>query len=195
MHLLLIWFVTYVVPAGLSWLTTFFLTRKAGIEKYNLLIIHAALLISIGLSQYAIYSLGLSFPWRLTPISLVALAVALVFTRIMIGSVGPWYLGSALIQEFAMISIAYVLLSYFPVHIVVLLVAPVFVLAHFLSFTRWKIRLLLLSLWGTITIPLFILTYNVYVIAALHAIVGSFFISRSVMLFSKDKDLVAGWLK
>jgi hypothetical protein len=191
---LTIWLAAYFTPAATSWFATFFLTRKKGVGKYNLLLIHIALLISILMSHYAITTLGLVFPWHLSVLSLSYLVLAMVFAMVLIGISGFWYTISALIQEFSMLSMAFILLSFFPLWMVTFLIAPVFVGAHFLSTTRWQVRLALLSLWSAFNIPLFYLTYDIYLIAAIHTVLGAFFISRSIMLFNKNVT-GAVWLR
>jgi hypothetical protein len=172
MPIILIWFLAYVVPAITAWAITYFLTHKKGVDKYNLLIIHALLITSICMSQYVIHALGLSFPWGLNLTSFVALILAMVFAVGAIGASGAWYIISALIQELTMLSIALILLPVFPVYIVVLLIAPTFVVVHFQSQERWQVRLFLLSVWGIGTILLFILG-NVLVKGSSYPQVGS----------------------
>ena len=142
---------------------------------------HLALLVSVLASQYALYCSGLSFPWYPGPLSLLALAASALLSFALIGPLGLWYAVSAFLQELTMCSIACYLLHIFPVSAVVLLVVPVFVACHFLSLKNWKLKLLLVTLWGVASVVLFAATRNVYLIAALHTLFGAVLISRSFL--------------
>lgn len=176
-----IWFLVYAIPAATAGGIALLFPRKTSAPRRDILIIHAALLVSIIASQYAIQSLGLSFPWHISFLSLAVFITAAVFAFLLIGTLGFWYAFSALVQEFTMLSIAFLLLPVFPIYVVILLVGGVFVPCHFLTLERWRLKLLLVSLWNAASVLLFVATGNVYLIAAIHTILGALLISKSIL--------------
>lgn len=181
MQLLLIWFLAYIIPAGVAGGIALLFPRKSIEPRRDVLIMHVALIISILASQYVIYVYRLSFPWHLSVLSLLALAVGTGLATAFIGKLGFWYAISAFIQELTMLSIAFLLLPAFPVYIVILLIVPIFVACHFLTLDHWKAKLTLIPLWGIASILLFITTHSVYLITAFHTAFGAFLFSRSVL--------------
>jgi hypothetical protein len=184
--LLITWLVTYVAPAALfGQLALVWIKEKKHWYERNVTITHAALLVSSVLSQYAIYARGLRFPWYPGPLSVLAFVVSAVFALLYLSRLGRWlglwYAASVLVQQAAMLSIAFLLLPAFPVWAVILLVVPIFVAAHFISLRHWKLKLLLISAWGVATILLFVLTHNIWLIAALHTALGAFFIQKRIL--------------
>lgn len=186
-NLILIWLFAYVMPAAAACGISALSFRAVALPQRNIIVMHIALLVSILASQYAIHSLGFAFPWRPDHISLLVLAVSAGFAFSIVGMLGLWYAASSFVQELTTLSIAFLLMTAFPVYAAVLLIAPVFVACHFLSFERWRLRVSLFTLWGVVSVLLFSIMPNVYLIAALHTFVGTVLISRSV-LYPKPKE-------
>ncbi len=179
--MLSVWFLAYVFPAAAAGAIAFIWPRKEAAPKRDVLIMHAALLVSIAASQYEIHARGLAFPWHTGQPSLAACAVAIGLACVLIGRLGLWYFLSAFVQELTMLSIAFLLLPAFPVYAVILLIVPIFVACHFLTFDHLRAKIILIPLWGVASILLFVATQNIWLIAALHAVLGSFLFSRSVL--------------
>ena len=181
MNALFIWGIAYVVPALCA--DTFialFPERRTVVHRRNAEVMHGMLVISALASQYVLYRMGNPFPWELNASVLVYMLSVLVAFG-MIGKLGLWYGLSSLIQEFATLSISFYLFSVFPLFVVLLLVVPVFVFSHPLRAKHWLIRLLIISFWGIASVSLFFIFRNVWVIAALHTLLGAFFIKQNVL--------------
>lgn len=178
--LLTIWFLAYVLPLAIACGISTFLPSKSK-ALYGTFIVHIALLVSIAASQYIIHSLALSFPWHVSMFSLLALVIGVGLAVVFIGSLGFWYATSAFIQELMMLSMVFLLLPTFPIYMVILLIVPIFVACHFLTFDDLKAKLTLIPLWGIASILLFVVTHNIYFIATLHTVFGAFLFSRSVL--------------
>ena len=80
-----------------------------------------------------------------------------------------------------MLSVAFLLLSTFPIYVVILLIVPLFVFSHTLHTERRWLRVALISLWGVVSVVLFSLDFDIYTIAALHTFFGAILISKSVL--------------
>ena len=186
---LLIWLLVYVIPLALAGAFAVFVplntkTRDDWV-KLNTLVIHMALVISIAFSQYIIYSFGLEFPWEINLPSIIILLASVAVALSLVGSFGILYSVSAFIQEVMMLSVAYLLLPTFPVWAVILLIVPIFAVCHLLSLDRWKLRLVLVTIWGCASVLIFYLTYNLYIVVALHTVLGAFFAKSIMFLWLK----------
>ncbi len=182
MNLIFIWFLAYVLPAGLAGGVIKFLPkRRVGALSQNGIIMHAALLVSILASQYALYALGFSFPWGLSALPVLFYLFSVFIAFLVLGAFGIWYGLSAFIQQLTMLSIAFLLLSVFPIYLVVLFVVPIYAFCHLGQVKRGLIRLLLFFLWGTASIMLFEIFHNVWLIVALHTFLGTLLIRQSVL--------------
>ena len=179
--LIQLWIMAYVVPLAAACGLALAWRRKDDWFERSLVAIHVALIIGIVITQCAMYAYGLSFPWYPGPLSLAVFISSAILAAVLLGAVGLLYAMSALVQELAMLSLAFLFLQTFPILMVILLIAPVFVACHFLTLKYWQLKLVLMSLWGITVILLFVLTRNVYMIAALHTLLGSLLFSRSVL--------------
>lgn len=184
--LLTTWLCAYVAPAAAFGLIALVWVKKREYwYERNVIIAHAALLVSIAASQYTIHIRGLAFPWYPGLLSILVFAasalLALAYLWHLQPWLGLWYTVSALVQQATMLSIAFLLLKAFPAWAVILFVIPVFVAVHFISLEHWRLKLLLVSAWGIATILLFVLTHNIWLIAALHTLLGAFFIRHRVL--------------
>ncbi len=181
MSLLWIWFVAYAIPALLVGGLNKLLPRSTfGFSKRNTVITHAGLLISILLSQYFTYSLGFAFPFLTNLISFFGYVVTVAFAFWILGRLGGFYSLSVLFQQFAMLSISFLLLSSFPLYIVILLVAPLFVFCHELRTKYSLLRFLLISAWGVLSVLLFSILHDIWIVMALHIFAGAILIKRGV---------------
>jgi hypothetical protein len=176
-----IWCLTYVLPALCA--DTFialFPERRTVVHRRSAEVMHAMLIVSALASQYVLYRAGEQFPWELNAsVILYALGVLLAFGSV--GKLGIWYGLSALIQEFAMLSIAFFLFSFFSLGIVIALIVPIFVISHPLRARHWVIRLLIISFWGIASVSLFYLFHNIWLVAALHTVLGAIFIRQGIL--------------
>ena len=182
MNLIFVWAITYAVPGiAAGSIIKLLPARSAGLSKRNIFIMHGALLISALASQYAIYSLGFIFPWVPNEISIYVFIASVFLALAVVGSVGVWYGLSVLLQQSAMLLMAYILLPTFPVYLVILLVVPIFIFCHTLQTGRWLIRGSLFVFWGIISILLFSITHNIWLIAALHTLGGALLIKNQIL--------------
>ena len=127
MHSLIIWLIIYCLPALVA----------GGISRYYiqyhrriLVFIHILLVVSAGASLYIIDISGLTFPWHVDILPVVSYAATVLFAVVLLGRLGIFYGVSALIQEFTMLSSAFILLQYFPVYVAILMIAPLFIFCH-----------------------------------------------------------------
>ncbi|OGE87546.1 MAG: hypothetical protein A3J07_04890 [Candidatus Doudnabacteria bacterium RIFCSPLOWO2_02_FULL_49_13] len=183
MKLIYSWFVAYATPALLAGAAVKILPQtKQRLSLRNGLIIHGALLASIVISQYFIHQANLDFPWQPHGYSIVILLLSIAIAYKFIGFYTLGYVVSCLIQEATMQSIAFLLLPSFPLFIVLLLVVPLYVWCHPLLRPKHSlIRILIFFGWGIIAISLFSILKDLYVIAGLHLLLGSWLISRSLL--------------
>jgi hypothetical protein len=177
-----IWFVAYAVPLGAAGIIIYLWKQKKFWYERGIGVIHTALLVSIAISQYAIYTSGLIFPWYPGFLSILVFTASILFALSIIGAFGFLYAVSVFIQELALLSLAFLLLPIFPVWMVVLLIVPLFVACHFLSLEYWKLKLALVSLWGVMSILLFMITRNIFLVASLHTILGAILTFRQIFL-------------
>ena len=176
-----IWVIAYIIPiAAAGGFALVWWDKDDWLER-SLVAIHVALIACITITQYAIYLQGLTFPWYPGLFSVAIFVASGILAVMLLGAIGALYFVSAFVQELAMLSLAFFLLHSFPVWPVILFVAPVFVACHFLTSEYWQLKLVLVSLWSVAVILLFVLTHNVYLIAALHTLFGSLLFSRSVL--------------
>jgi hypothetical protein len=177
------WLVAYALPVVSAGAIVKALPRKGeGLSLRNGVIMHGALILSVVASQYLIHSSGLTFPWQPKALSIFAYVSATVIAAFLIGATGLWYALSAFVQELTIVSITFLLLPALPLYLIILIVVPVFVWAHTLRTRHWYFRLILLATWGVISVSLFSIILDVYLLAALHALLGAMLISRSVIL-------------
>ena len=182
MSFLYVWLIAYVAPALLAGTAIKILPKKrTELNLRDALMMHVALIASVVLSQYFIYSSGLTFPWFPNALSVAVYILSILISIALVGSRGIWYGISALIQQLTMASIAFLLLPVFPFYMVALLIIPVYVWCHRTQTNNWQLRTILFLIWGAISIYLFLIFPNVYLIAALHTLLGSILISRSLL--------------
>lgn len=182
MPILLTWTIAYVIPALTADALVKLLPKQRGtFHIRNAAIMHGALVLSGLGSQYAIYYSGHAFPWgsSLTSIGLYVAAIGCAYT--VIGKLGVWYGLSSLVQEFALLSIAFLLLSAYSFFTTLLLIVSIFTFSHLLHAKHWLIRVTVISLWGVTSITLFLLSHNIWVIASLHAVLGALFIKKEIL--------------
>lgn len=147
---------------------------------------HAALVVSTILSQYFIYYSNLVFPWSFDAVSITALGIALVVCPYIIGRFGFAYFLSSLTQELTMLSIAFYLFGNTNFVLILLLIVPIYAVAHLLNTKYWKIKIPIISLWGILSIILFYYTQDVFLNTALHAVFGSVLIRTGMIYVQSD---------
>jgi|GEM_PF-6945644 len=179
--MLTVWLIAYALPAFLTacWIKLF--SHQQGGSPKNLIIVHIMLVVSSLLSLGFARALGFVIPlphaW-----SFALYAVSVVFAGWMIGWLGLWYGFSAFLQQLCMLSIALILLPAYPLWAVVLLIVPLFVFCHQLTgVPYWRLRIVLISVWGAASIVLFSYVPDILLIAALHTLMGALLIKRSVL--------------
>ena len=182
MSLIYIWLIAYAAPALVAGTTVKLLPpSKAKSSKRNAVIMHIALAVSVLLSQYFIYTNGVAFPWYPDSVSIIAYIVGVAVAMNVLGWMGFWYSLSALLQQMAILSIAFLLFSAYPLWFVVFLIVPLYAWCHALQVNHWRTRTFLFLLCGVASIFLFSISQNLYLIAALHTLFGSLLISRSLL--------------
>jgi hypothetical protein len=182
MSLFYIWLVAYAAPALIAGTTVkLLLPSKTKPSKRNVVIMHVALAVSALVSQYFIYANDLSFPWYPNAFSILVYIVSMAIAVSLLGSMGFWYGLSALLQQSTMLSMAFLLLPVYPLYLITLLIVPLYAWCHALQVSHWLTRILLFLLWGVVSIFLFSISQNLYLIAALHTLFGSLLISRSLL--------------
>ncbi len=145
------------------------------------LIIHAGLALSILASHYALHSLNIDFPWRAHPLSLVLFVASICFSMRLLGIFGMWYCLSAFLQQLTILSTSFLLFHFLSLPLVLLLVLPIFTLGHAQNVRHRRLRVLLISLWGGLSITLFTIVPDLYLLAALHTLLGTMGIRRSIL--------------
>ena len=179
MNAISLWLLTYVLPALLT--GGILRMRSRADSAANAIILHAGLCCSIVVSQYALHSLEFSFPWQPHPLSLIMLAGSIVFAVQEFGLFGLWYGISAILQQLTILSVAFLLLQFLPLTVVLLLVVPVFAAGHAWEFRGRRLKIILVSLWGVVSIMLFALQPDVYFLSAAHTLLGTVGIRRSIL--------------
>lgn len=181
MHILFLWLFAYVLPAFVTGGVLWIVSRRAGNAKRDALIIHGGLLFSVLTSQYALYLIGLEFPWRPHLLSFLLLIASILFAARMLGMFGIWYALSALLQQLTILSVSFLLLPFLSLPIVLLLVVPIFTLGHAQEVRHRQMRIILLSAWGIASVTLFSFFPNIYLLAALHTFLGVIGIRQSIV--------------
>ena len=177
-----VWFLFYLLPIGVAGgIAKLFPTRGNEPISRDAFVIHVALLISILGSQYALFTAGRAFPWSAEDPFIFLYAAGIVFSFLLLRSLGLWYALSALLQQACMLSMAFVLYEAFPLWGVVLLVVPIYTLAHLLKVRYAWSRMALFFAWGAIIVLLFPLLPSVWLFAALHTIAGAVLIRFGVL--------------
>lgn len=182
MHVASLWLVTYVLPALITGgALQFFSRHHPSRPKCDALIIHAGLAVSILANHYAFHVLGFAFPWYPHLLSILTYAASMFFAMYMLGIFGMWYSLSAFLQQLTILSISFLLLHELPLFLVLLLVVPLFALGHTQNVQQRRMRIAVLSLWGVASITLFTILSDVYLLAALHTLLGTIGIRRSIV--------------
>jgi hypothetical protein len=184
---ILVWFFGYLLPAGAAYGFASFLPRRANsLFTYQLVVMHAALLVSIAITQYSMYVLGLAFPWHADSFSLFWYILVAITSASMLGGLGIWYGISAFVQQLTMLSTAFLLLPVFPLYAVVLLIMPVYVTCHFLRLDWTLVRVSLFASWGVASVVLFAMTSDFLLTVTLHTLFGSLLIKRGVLYAPRE---------
>ncbi len=176
-----IWLVAYLCPAFVVASFIRPIPKAAEVESRRLILAHGALILSAFASQYAIHNSGFVFPWYLSLVGIGAYFVGIFVAVGLMGLLGAAYALSALIQQIALLSIAFLLLAAYPTPVVMLLLIPPYVLCHQFSSRRCARKALLLAIWGSLCIGIFVIIPNLWIIAGLHAALGAFLLTRSVL--------------
>ncbi len=177
----LLWLITYAIPAIITGGLVVFFSRRRINARRDAFIIHAGLGVSILANQYALRFFGWNFPWQPHLFSVVILAVSIVIAIRMLGTFGLWYALSAFLQQLTLLSVSFLLLQTLPLLFVVLLVVPIFTIGHAQKVQHQQMRVLMISLWGAASIALFTVIPDVYLLAALHTLLGTIGIRRSMV--------------
>ncbi len=179
-----VWLLTYLLPALLACGVIYFLPNRSSL--FRVLIIHGALCLSIFLSQYFIYLNGNAFSWYTNLFSILFLVLVIGIAPFLVGRFGIFYILSSFIQELTMVSIAYYLFNTISFWAVVVLVVPIYAVAHLMNLKYWKFRLFVTLLWGTISIALFAWRADIVLNTALHAVFGLVLIRQGILYTLSD---------
>jgi len=191
-----IWLIGYAVPAFVAGVAIKILPKsQSRLNIRNALIACASLSVSIISTQIYIHAVGYEFPWTPSLLSITcALASILIAYRLM-GMSSLAYWAYCLLQEITLLSITFLLLSEFSLLLIVALVVPFFVWCHPLYVGKlWLLRIALFTAWGIISLSLFYIIKDIYIITAFHSILGAWFISKSI-LYSQVYDDMTSYLR
>ncbi len=176
------WLVAYAAPGLIAGTSIKLLPkRKDRVGASVIIIATIALIVSISISQYFIHTSSLVFPWYPKTLSIIAYILSIFIAIRLIGKMSIWYSFFALIQELAVGSITFLLLPFLPLYLIILLIVPLFVWGHDFQTSRWLIRTILFTALGAISVLLFSLLLDFYLLAALHTLIGAILISRSIV--------------
>lgn len=176
------WLIAYAAPALIAGSIVKSVPKKSsGPNVRNAVFTHVMLLLSGLLGQYFIYSSDLAFPWFQNIWSIAIYALSVLIAVLIIGHNGALYSLSALVQQFSMLSIAYFLFPSYSIPLIILLIAPIFAWCHTMKTKKWILRILLFLAWGSISVIIFSISKNIYLVSAMHALLGSILISKSVI--------------
>ena len=182
MNPLLIWFLGYTLPALVAGVAVNVLPRGKGrLNIRNVIIVNVALVVAIIINQYFIYTLGLTFPWFPNLLSFVAYVGVVLLTTSLLGSVGFWYGMSAFVQQLTMLSVTFMLLSTYPLHLIILLIVPLYSCCHLLHARKRILRVALFLIWGSLSILIFSIWRNIFLNTALHTLFGALLIYKSLI--------------
>lgn len=182
MKLFYIWLIAYATPALVAGAATKFLSSNtARLSKRNTVIMHIALGVSVLLSHCFIYAAGLIFPWYSNGFSILVYVISVAVAMSLLGWMGFYYGISALLQQLALLSMAFLLLPVYALYLVALLIVPLYAWCHVLQTDHRFTRSFLFLFWGVGSIFLFSISQDLYLIAALHALFGSLLISKSLL--------------
>lgn len=187
-----IWMLAYAAPAFLAGAAVKILPRsKARLNIRNGIIMCTALGISIMTTQYFISSSDRAFPWVPNYISIACLVASLGISYKLMGLSSLAYWGYCLLQELTLLSITYLLLAEFSLPVIFLLVVPFFVWCHPLYVgPHWRLRIAMFAGWGIISLAIFSVLKDMYIIAAIHSVFGAWFISKSILYSEVYEDVV-----
>jgi len=183
LHILL-WFIFYFLPAGLAFVLIRFFSERG--SMFRAFLVHGALVFSIFLTQYLLYSEGKYFPWHIHLYSVMLFALALITTPFIVGRFSIFYIFSAFVQELTMLSMAFYLMPTLSFWLAVIFIVPVYAFSHFTHKERWQARLWATSVWGILSIALFSYQKDILLNTALHAIFGAVLIYYGIIYVKSD---------
>ena len=169
MHLLLIWLITYALPAGIAGGIAKVLPYRSARDTWrNLAVMHGGLVVSL-MAMYVVWDrVGMGYP-MVSVSSVMSYGVCMVCSAVLLGRLG-------------LLPISLMLLTAFPPWVVTTLVVPVFVWCHPLRRHRYRaVRIGIFALWGVVCVGLYTVVTDVLLMAALHTAAGSGLIWRGVL--------------
>ena len=181
MHGVSLWLFAYAIPALVTGGIVHCLSRCTINPTRDAVIIHAGLGISILASHIVLHTLGVTFPWHPYSLSIFIYGASTIFSIRMLGLFGMWYSLSAFLQQLTMLSVSFVLFPLMPLPLILLLVVPIFAFGHAQNVHHRSIRVMAISLWGVAAITLFAIVPDIYLLAALHTLLGTLGIQRSIV--------------
>lgn len=178
MDFIFIWLLGYALPGLLAGFFSYIFHWKKSMSIINA---HIFLLISISISLYFIHSLNLQFPWPYTLYPFLIYFLTILISYFLVGKVGLLYGISALIQESTMLFMCFILMQSFPLPLIIFMIIPLFVIAHDLGNPYRYFKILLLALGGGLSLYLFAHSVNILYITALHVLIGTWLIKKSLI--------------
>lgn len=178
MRPILMWTLAYAVPSALACAGAL-LCR--GRQIYQLIVIHAALAISIACSIALILSEGTPVELNYNVYSALLLVMSMLFAVALLGKLGAGYVISALVQEAALIAVIELLLPHLPVATIILLLVPIFSVAHAVNPARWKMKIPMTFVFGVGIILLYVWLRDPLLNGAMHVLAGTLSIRAGVI--------------
>lgn len=177
MQTLFAWFIGYICTPALTMALVLLYGARSALRRA--LFVHAGLLTSILFLQLFIAAQQRTFP-QPGSIGVLVFAFAIVGSYLMLRSFGIVYLISSIMQELVLVSAIWILITLYPIHIIWLLIVPIFVISHYFSKEHIWSQTLANVIWGTLSVILFIQYRDWMINAALHALLGGFMIQQGI---------------
>lgn len=182
MNPIFLWLICFAVPTLTAGIIVKILPdNQVGLDKRWLLIIHLGLCISILISQYFIYKLGLNFPWHNNIYSVAIFTVSIIISYFVLAKLGIWYAISTILQQLTLGSIILLLMTSYNLYLIILLIVPIYVWCHSSNSKNILLRTILFTCWGILSVILFYFYKNIFLIASLQTILGAVLVSRKIV--------------
>lgn len=173
MHPVIYWLVGYALPAALAFITG---KRFASVRDRQVSI-HFFLLLSIVI----LFTAGSRINLLLEPISVLALAFALLIALVLLGRMGIPYMLSSAIQQCCLLLAGLLLVPTTSVFAAVVLTAGVYAVMHCMDLAKWREKLVVMFVWGVISILLYVVLTDFLLNVAFHAVGGTLLVRFGVL--------------
>ena len=186
MNSLEVWFITFMTPIILLLLFTH-RDRKLviGSWKQNLIIVGAVFL-SAMLALMFLYGQNQHFSFIPNRVSLLLVVAASLVSLLLVHKFAFFYIISSFIQELCLLANAQLLFSGLNIWFALILIVPLYAIAHLQTLDKWKFKMIVTSVWGVISIVIFWLLHDIYLNTAFHLIMGAILTQKGI-LFTKTR--------